>query len=149
MAFENRFYPHLLPVDIPVWKRFLTIFGHKYRSFDYDIRVGKGSTPPPDLPDNIKKMWTELSQKRIDAVGYRTNRIDIIEITRRAGMKAIGQLTTYPVLYQATYKPEMPLRPLLVAEELIADIQPALQTNQISYILLPEHETLTEIFNVD
>ena len=38
----NQKYPHLLPVDVPVWERFLSLFGDMYKSIDYDIRVGHG-----------------------------------------------------------------------------------------------------------
>lgn len=138
MAFDNRFFPHLLPVDIPVWRRYLEEYGHQFVKIEYDIRVGKGAQAPLGTPENIRKMWNDLSKKRIDAVAFTTTKIVVIEITRVAGMKAIGQMKTYPILYELTYRPFLPVEPLLVCEELLADISPALTVNNISYVLLPE-----------
>lgn len=146
MAFKNRFYPHLLPYDIPVWERYLASHGDQYIKIEYDVRVGEGSRPPRDLPDNIRQMWVDLSKKRIDAVAWRLDKIVLIEITRRAGMKAIGQLRTYPILYNLTYKPFLPAEPLLVAEQLLPDIKPALAENNIPYILLPGPKKTDESF---
>lgn len=137
MAFDNRFFPHLLPVDIPVWRRYLALHKGDFIKIEYDVRVGKGSDPPSELSESLRTMWTDLSKKRIDAVAWKPNAITVIEITRRAGMKAIGQLKTYPVLYRLTYEPFLPVESLLVCEELLADIQPALAENKIPYILLP------------
>lgn len=137
VAFENRFYPHLLPFDIPLWKRFLDKYAHQYIKFDYDIRVGEGSIAPENIPEKLRVMWNDLSKKRIDAVGFTGSSIVVIEITRRAGIKALGQMQTYPTLYRSTYRPVLPVMPLLVAEELLCDMKAPLVNANIPYVLLP------------
>ena len=74
--------------------------------------------------------------RRIDAVGYTTNELYIIEVTVSAGLKAIGQLITYPILYTETYHPTRPLHPLLITESLQPDVLPALEAHQIDYLIL-------------
>jgi hypothetical protein len=138
MAFENRFYPHLLPDDIKVWKRFLAAHAAEYSHFDYDVRVGTGRDPGDDYPPNIRKMALDLSMRRIDAVGHQPGKLTIIEITRAAGMTAIGQLTTYPILYRQTFNPAKLIEVLLVAETLQSDVESALRLNQLPYLLFPE-----------
>jgi len=133
-------YPHLLPDDIPVWERFLHDFGGQFYRFEYDIRVGQGTKPPDDLPDNIKLDAKLLSQRRIDAVGYTVAGIIVIEITRAAGLKAIGQLKTYPLLYRQTYDPPQSVKPLLVCESLRPDIEPILIAENLDYVILPPYE---------
>lgn len=137
MANKNRLYPHLLPVDIPVWERFLAEHRADYTRIDYDVRVGKGRDPGSEYDDNIRKMGIDLSMRRIDAVGYTPNFIHIIEITRVASLRAIGQLTSYPLLYEATYQPDRPLIPLLVAEQIGTDLIPVIHKQPFEVSLWP------------
>ena len=137
MAFKNRFYPHLLPDDIELWERFLKVRGDQYDSFDYDIRIGKGRDPGTNVDSKIRRMGIELSQRRIDAIGHRPGSLTVIEITLSAGLKAVGQLLTYPDLYKLTYNPTLPVKTLLVAAEIQPDINQALIAHGIPWILLP------------
>jgi len=137
MTFKNRFYPHLLEEDIEVWERFLKMHAHEYTHFDYDVRVGIGRDPGAAYPENIRGMALKLSMRRIDAVGHKPGSLTIIEITTAAGLTAIGQLTTYPILYRETYNPTKLIDVLLVAESLQSDVQPALEANLIPYLLFP------------
>lgn len=138
VTFKNRFYPHLLPNDIPVWERFLEAFPDRYDRIDYDVRVGKGREAPPEFEANLRKMALDLSRRRIDAIGYTPNRIDIIEITRLADLKAIGQLLAYPLLYRETFGPSVPVHTILVAEELHTDIKTVLDSLPVEVWLSPD-----------
>lgn len=137
MSFKNRFFPHLLPDDIPVWERFLATFPDRYDRIEYDVRVGKGRPAPPDFEPNIKKMALDLTRRRIDAVGFTNRRIDIIEITRLVDIKTIGQLFTYPALYSQTFNPTLPLQTVLVAEELHTSIDVILPLLPVEVWLSP------------
>lgn len=136
VADKNRYYPHLLPDDITIWERFLNLHPHDYTRIEYDVRVGEGRDPGDAFPDNIRKMGLDISMRRIDAVGHAPDRIDVIEITRTAGLTSIGQLTAYPKLYRDKFRPTLPLRAVLVAEELQTDIQPVLDTLPITIYLV-------------
>jgi hypothetical protein len=137
MANKNRLYPHLLPEDIALWERFLAQYSTQFQYFEYDVRVGEGRPADTSYPDNIRQMALDLSMRRIDAVGYTPSELYIIEITTSAGLKAVGQLITYPILYAQTYHPARPLHPLLVTADLQPDVLPALQTHAIDHIVLP------------
>ncbi len=138
MAHKNYLYPHLIQEDIDIWEAFLARYTHRYTHFDYDVRVGRGRPIADNEPDNIKKMAADLSRRRIDAIGYTTSEIHIIEITQVAGLKAIGQLFTYPTLYALTYKPLKPIRSVLVCETLETDIEPILANSTfIRYFVHP------------
>lgn len=126
MAGLNNLFPHLLPDDIEIWQQFLDKFGKDYIKFDYDVRVGDGRPTNETLPDNIRKMAKDLSQRRIDAVGHKADALDIIEITKSAGFTAIGQLETYPLLYRQRFSPDKRLVPVLVAGRIQSDIKPIL-----------------------
>ncbi len=138
MAFKNRYYPHLLPVDIPVWERYLALHKDLYDHIEYDVRVGTGREPGVSYPIHIRGMALNLSRRRIDAVGHTAQAITVIEITKRAGLKAIGQLMVYPILYQQSFEPTVPIKVLLVAEELNTDILRPLMDLQLPFMLLPK-----------
>lgn len=130
---KNHLYPHLLPDDIAVWENFLSEHAELYDHFDYDVRVGVGR-PRPDLATvNLRRMATDLSQRRIDAVGHNKSGITIIEITHTAGLKALGQMKAYPTLYRSKYPGSPPIQSLLVAGTLESDIVQALRAEKIPF----------------
>lgn len=132
MALENRQFPHLLPQDIEVWKRFLAKYGTMYVNFLYDLRVGHGRDPGEGYPENIRGMAIGLSQRRIDAVGIVPDGVHIIEVTQVAGLTAIGQLTMYPILYSIDYPDKPILNIILVCESIQSDIEPALSRMNVT-----------------
>lgn len=138
MANKNRQFPHLLPRDIEVWEAHLAAHPDDYQYIDYDVRVGRGRDPGPDYTDAIRSHALDLSKRRIDAVGHAVDHIAIIEITTRAGLKALGQMAAYPVLYALTFKPTLPLRQVLVCAELGTDAEPAFMQSTITVYQYPE-----------
>jgi hypothetical protein len=125
-----------MPQDIDTWERFLEAYGSRFNSFDYDVRVGKGRPAPEGSTPEIQKMAIDLSQKRIDAVAFTPDAIMCIEITSHAGLKAIGQLITYPLLYAETFHPTLPVLPLLICTDLSPDVQPALKAYKIPFYIV-------------
>ena len=140
MSIKSQPYKHLLPPDVPVWERFLAKYGHQFWQINYDVRVGNGRPISPLEPKNLQKMAIMLSQMRIDAVGYSSAGIAIIEITRKAGLKAVGQLETYPNLFRMKFDPKAKIYPILVCEEINSDIEPILKLKNIDYVVLPKKE---------
>ena len=138
MASRNRLYPHLLDPDIDIWEEFLAAFGSDYSHFDYDVRVGVGRDPGQIVIPKYRKLGIDLSKRRIDAVGFRSSGIDIIEITRYADLKALGQLMTYPDLYRKTFVRAEKLRPVLVCREIAPDLDSAIAKNHIITYTFPE-----------
>lgn len=128
-----RKFAHLLPEDAEVWQRFLDTLGNKYDRFEYDVRVGLGRDPGPDFDDNIRKMGTDLSLRRIDAVGFTQDTITIFEVTRAAGFKALGQIFGYPILYALTFMPTQTIMRSIVCEEIQTDLRPVLDSLGIVY----------------
>ncbi len=92
-------FPHMLPGDVELWKRFLFDYGKYFEKFDYDVRVGEGIPVDPAWPENIKVAAKLLTQKRIDAIGYHREEVWIFEVKPDAGLSALGQLLGYRDLY--------------------------------------------------
>jgi hypothetical protein len=137
MALKNRKFPHLLQEDIELWELFLEKHKDNYLRFDYDIKVGDGRDPGEDFPANIRKMAHDLSMRRIDVIGYKADAITIIEITKSAGLKAVGQMESYPILYKRKFAPVQRVDTLIVAGKIEADIEPILIEKGIDFIVLP------------
>lgn len=135
--YSNNRYTHLLPVDIEVWKRFLSSEYNVYSHFDYDVRVGDGRDPGPEFEDPFRKLGIMLSQRRIDAVGHAPDFLAIIEVTRFAGLKSLGQCLAYPILYQVKYNPILPLKSILVCEQLQTDAEIPFREHNITVYEFP------------
>jgi len=99
-----------------------------FDSFEYDLPVGKGRDPGEQHTENIRQMAITISQRRIDAVGYRPGWIFLFEITRLADLRCLGQIQAYPLLYARTFHPTRPVRTCVVCEQLGTDLEPAFRT---------------------
>jgi len=129
-----RKYPHMMPADIPVWERFLEAYGDAFIGFDYDVRVGEGIKPPPEVEDEFKKMWRELTKKRIDVVGYRDDYIAVIEVKPYARLSALGQAIAYRELYLRYFSPPQPVRALVVCERVDPDVMEVFEQYDVDVI---------------
>lgn len=130
-------YPRMSSEDTEIWKRFLVQYGDNFSSFDYDFKVGDGVIPDLPIPENFLKDFQELTKKRIDAIGYNSSGVTIIEIKPRAGTSGLGQLLTYKNLFVKSY-PNVNIAALLLVCEIATDEEIKLyQQYGITIIILP------------
>ena len=114
-------FPHLMPNEVPIWEKFLAIWGNEFTDFRYDVRVGKGVDPGPKYDPKWRQLAIQLTQKRIDAVARKGNVIWIFEVKPEAGLGALGQLLSYRVLYRQTFDYHGPLKLAVVTTKLNED----------------------------
>lgn len=132
-------YPHLLPEDVKTWHVFHELQRQNYDHFDYDIPVGQGRPVSSDTPENIAKMASFLSRRRIDVVGYQPDRLSIFEVTHTLGFTAMGQWLAYPALYQLTFEPSLPISAAIVTQRIETDLPPVLYAYEIEvWVVDPE-----------
>jgi hypothetical protein len=129
-------YTHLLAEDTLLWERFITSNPTYFDFVDYDIHVGRGMTIDPSWEPNIQKMATELSQFRIDAVGWKAETPTIIEIKPRASSKAIGQVLVYATLFESTFPKETPPKRLIITDWQHDDIEAVAFAHNIKIIIV-------------
>lgn len=129
-------YPHMFPNDIAIWEGFLDKYGKLYKGFYYDVVCGKEIKMPEHLEIPYQKDAWVLSQLRIDAVGEKGDFIDIIEVKPRGNMASLGQLLTYKEHYIEEYRPQMPVRMVLVAAEIDQNIITLTEKYGIVYIIV-------------
>lgn len=126
----------MFPLDIEIWERYLEKYGGDYLGFDYDIKVGTGLPAGPGTPENYARMQDILSKYRIDAVGYKPERIEIIEIKPEASTVAIGQVITYIELYVRDLKPTRPVVGVIVTNRSLPDVSYLTAQKKIEYYVV-------------
>jgi len=136
MSNKNKLFPHLMPHEIPIWEAWLDIHEHDYDTYEYDVRVGESITPPPDVDANIATMAVDLAKKRIDVVAWLNNKPTIIEIKDYAGLTAIGQLVSYPLLFIKEFPESLPPDIKLIASRLLPDVAYILTTYEIPFEII-------------
>lgn len=127
-------YPHMFPRDIESWERFLDKYASLYKTFVYDARVGRKTWVPKHWGTKYKEGAKNLSQLRIDVLGFREKTIDVIEVKPRFSMAAIGQVLTYVEHFKKDFKPRMAVRPVVVAGDIDPNLQPLIERFKIAYI---------------
>ena len=129
-------YPHMFPLDVAVWERFLDQYGSEYDGFYYDVCVGKHCQTHPRWEESYRRDAEILSKLRIDVVGIKPGSIDIIEVKPKGNMSSMGQLLTYLEHYVADFAPTKPIRALLVAADIDPNIVPLLANFRIDYLIV-------------
>lgn len=114
--------PHMLATDIPVWYRFLEKWGFLFRNLYYDVLLGGPVLSPEQEDDPYWRMWRANISKRADAIAELEEAVWIIEVAKRPGLRAIGQLMTYVSLWIEDPKIQKPEEAVLVCEELDTDL---------------------------
>jgi len=114
--------PHMLEPDIPVWYRFLEKWGFQFTALYYDVFLGGPHMTPAREADPYWRMWRANTSKRADAIAELPGEVWIIEVSRRPGLRAIGQLLTYLALWTEDPKIMKIEVPVLVCEELDTDL---------------------------
>lgn len=133
----RKHYTHLLPPDAELLAAYILSRPDHYDNMDFDVKVGQGADPGTSFAPTIRQMAIQLSQRRIDCVAVTDTRIDIIEVTLRAGLTSLGQLLAYPRLYTSTYNPALPVHPVLVTYAFAPDIQAIYDDHGIEYHVMP------------
>lgn len=122
---------HMSQEEKAIWIRWLQQGGSHFAPFRYDIRVGNGLQMPPGSSGFAVRSAYALTTKRIDAIYFDNGQPVIVEVKRRAGLAAVGQLIGYRDLFMKTpgneYDPSM----LLVTDELQPDMPTILRQSGI------------------
>jgi len=117
--------PHMLAPDIPVWYRFLEIYGDSFKKLYYDSFLGGPFLSEEQEKDPMQRMWRANTSKRTDAIAETEREVWLIEVSEYPGMRAVGQLHTYQALWLEDPKITKIERLVLVCERLDNDIAAA------------------------
>lgn len=124
-------YPHMKPEDVAVWERFIDAHPGYFDTVDYDVAVGTGVSPAGKHDPAIEAGYQTLTQKKVDAIGYKSDRITIVEVKPIADMRALGQAITYSHLYAEDHPEAGDLTRLVVAGAIERDLAPIYATQGV------------------
>lgn len=96
---KKPWYPNMKQGETAIWERFLEKFPNEYDEVIYNFKLGEGANIPEDTEPNLANGFKQLTQHKIDVVGFKGSRMDIIEIKPYAGTAAVGQVLGYKELY--------------------------------------------------
>ncbi len=129
-------YPHMFPLDIAIWERFLATHEKLYNTVAYDVKVGTGTPVPANTPPEYARMQDILSKYRIDVVGFDGSQIYIIEVKPEASTVALGQVLTYIELYKRDFAPTLPVKGVIITDRELPDIRYLTQQNNFDYYVI-------------
>ncbi|MGH7751465.1 MAG: hypothetical protein ACREN5_01500 [Gemmatimonadales bacterium] len=92
-------------VDMPLWNRFLELYGGLWEAFEYDVRVGPASGAARGFDPETQAVFESLTKLRIDAVGFARDGTWLFEVKPFAGIGTVGQLVGYRDLYLRDFRP--------------------------------------------
>jgi len=102
-------------VDIPVWEAWLEENSSDLDTVDYDLHLGEGIPPLEGIPSEFQQDWTALTQKRADAVVFRQDKIEVIEVKDRVSPQAIGKVMVNSELLKENGTDGKKVEPVIVA----------------------------------
>jgi hypothetical protein len=130
-------FPGMLPAEVLVFKAWLAQHETEYDRFDYNVRLGPGIDPGPNVSEFYRNIAILATQLRMDAVAWKGAQPTIIEVKRRAGPRNIGQLVTYFHVWQADF-PSLPTpNLLLLASGAMAGLDAVLAATGIKLVIVP------------
>jgi hypothetical protein len=129
-------YGSLFPPEQQLLRAWLKVHESEYDRFQFNVRVGPGYDPGPNYAEEIRRHAILTSQRRMDAVAYRGQEVTIIEVKRRAGFTAIGQLMGYFHHWIEEHPGEQPPKLLLVAGSLAEGTQLLADRSNVAVNLL-------------
>lgn len=98
--YEQRYwYPHLSPAEAAIWHKFVAANPDAYERVAYDVKVGTAPDFVLQHEDESIRKQASLYRYKIDVVGFKGNKVDIIELKQSATMRTIGQVKGYRKLY--------------------------------------------------
>ena len=128
----------MLAEDVPVWYRFLEVWGHLFERLYYDVCVGGVTLSATAKENPMWRMWRKTTAKRIDVLAELSNEVWIIEVADRPGLRALGQVQVYRSLWiedPAIAKPE---KMVIVCQTLDTDLGAAAAQNGVLLYVMPE-----------
>ena len=129
-------YPHMIGEETLIWDRFIVEYPDYFETVDYDWRVGKGVELQDDWDPATKRMATMLTQKRIDVLGWMDDQPTIVEVKKRVGLSAMGQVIGYKTLFTNEFPNIKDPKLLIITESIDADDSLVLKNNHIPFIVV-------------
>ena len=131
-------YPHMGTREERIWDAYLEQYGTPAGLIQYDVHLGEGMEADPEWPEWMRVMVKALSTKRADVVIEGPLATTIIEIKRRAGLSAVGQLLGYEALMFKARGGAKPVELLVICEYLEPDMADVFEYYKVAVVVMGE-----------
>jgi len=115
-------YPGMAKAEQRIWDRFLTSSNNFYTGFLYNVRVGELPQLPEGTEENLRAMWEQINQSRLDALGIAEEVLTVFEVKVSAGLSAIGQAIGGRILTEAETDDARPIEAAIVSNGIRPDV---------------------------
>jgi hypothetical protein len=115
--------PHVSSEDLILWEQFRRRSAKEYVAFYFDVALGSGEVPAPNVSEAVGKAWQRLTKFRADVVGDTGTEWHLIELRPNAGPGAVGAIQTYSTLWTIKPPDARPVVPIIVTDRCSADIR--------------------------
>lgn len=129
-------FPRMRPEDVAVWRQFIDSYGTMFEGFDYDYPVGPGRSNPFTPGSEKSRLYSGLTQYRVDAIGYRPTSTWVIEIKEVATPEALGQALVYATLYRDSTDGALLVVPVVVAGSCRQDTRSAYKAAGVELVCI-------------
>ncbi len=124
VPFELRYkYPHMMPLDVAIWERFIRENPAAFEEVAYDVAVGEGTPHDTIVNSETGGDINRLYQRKIDVVAKAGDQLFIIEVKPRASTAAIGQVKGYARLFKRDFPALPEPRPMILTDEMLPEMQ--------------------------
>lgn len=107
----------MLKEDAPIWWKYLDSPNTPtYEEIYYNVAMTTVEPEDVSEAENLRDMWLYNISKRVDVIGILPGEAHIIEVTTRAGVRALGQAMLYQFLYSHTAPMDLPGLAMIVCE---------------------------------
>lgn len=134
-------YPERTQGESFVIRAFLLEHLPEFDRLTFSKRVGKGLTPDPAHPENVRRNTTFSTQLRIDILGWQGRRPIIIEVKQRITPATLGQILTYRHHLLEEFPDALEPGLVAVGREAVDDAVTALQAHGVTVYLYPDAPT--------
>lgn len=133
---KRNFYANVREAETLIWERFLLSQPEAYDEVVYNLKLGAGADIPEDTPPNIASGYKQLTQHKIDVVGFKGQNVDIIELKPYAGATAVGQVIGYRDLYISHIDPNAKPNLVIITDTERADTKLICEKQGIKLIVV-------------
>lgn len=119
-------FPRISPDEEFLLRDFLREYGRHYDAFDVDVPVGRGASVVNAESGLVDRMWSAITRRRIDLVGYQRYGVDIIEAKVCAIASTVTQVRDYCRLYTLEHAQPLDVRPFIVCRQASSTVNAAM-----------------------
>lgn len=109
--------------EIGLIERYIERYGDAYDTVAYSYPVGAGAPANPIVNDETEGSVEYLYFRKIDMLCKKGDSIDIIEVKKRAGASAVGQVVGYKDLLELEEKPLKVRKCIVLTDETNPDLE--------------------------